>query len=75
MNYQYIVNPSTGRRVSIHTKLGQQIVYNYAMIGGGKWGDRFSAMGSKISSGAKAVGSAAASGARATAAAADDRQG
>ena len=37
MNYQYIVNPQTNRKVSIHTRLGKQIIKNYTGVqnGGG----------------------------------------
>ena len=36
-NYQYIVNPQTNRSVSIHTRLGKQIIKNYTGVqnGGG----------------------------------------
>ena len=36
-NYQYIVNPQTNRSVSIHTRLGKQIIKNYSGLqnGGG----------------------------------------
>ena len=27
--YQYIVNPMTNRRVSVHTKTGQKIINNF----------------------------------------------
>ena len=37
MEFQYIRNPATGRKVNIHTKLGQDIINNYAQAGGVDW--------------------------------------
>ena len=34
MEFNYIVNPETGRRVSIHGKTGQKVLRNYLQAGG-----------------------------------------
>lgn len=42
MEYQYITNPQTGRKVNVNTKLGQQIINNYASLqSGGAGGCKF----------------------------------
>ena len=33
-SYEYIKNPNTNRKVSIHTRLGKQILKKYAQSGG-----------------------------------------
>ena len=32
MEFQYITNPQTGRKVNVNTKLGQNIIKNYMSI-------------------------------------------
>ena len=34
MEFNYIVNPETGRKVSIHGKTGQKVLRNYLQAGG-----------------------------------------
>jgi len=42
MEFQYITNPQTGRKVNVNTRLGQQIVKNYLSVqNGGAGGCKF----------------------------------
>ena len=42
MEFQYITNPHTGRKVNVNTRLGQQIVKNYLSVqNGGAGGCKF----------------------------------
>ena len=34
MEYQYIVNPKTGRKCNVNSKTGRQVIQNYAQEGG-----------------------------------------
>ena len=75
MEYQYIVNPQTGRRVNVNSKIGRQIILAYGteLYGAGWLADlgekakkAAKATGSAVAKGAKATGSAVAKGAKAT---------
>lgn len=40
--YQYIVNPTTNRKVNINSKLGKKILNKYINLIGGNWEEDFS---------------------------------
>jgi hypothetical protein len=52
--YEYIVNPKTGRKVSVYGKLGRSIIRNY-MIGGGLLGRMGDKMDLAVKNAAKKV--------------------